>query len=257
MINLESVKCTISTKGASVMKKLLTTSRISVRRDLWESIGIGIILTALSYIIGIAAKWVPALNWLEVFAVFTSYASTYLCVKERRINYPIGAVSTAAYAVLFLQSGLFSSAVLNAYRTPTLVYGWFRWRKDADTRPVTHVELRWVPAYLIVAGFGYAGAALISQRLGGAMAWTDAMVLTATILAQFLLDNKKLETWIVWALVNVFAIYTYSTTGLPLVAFQYVFFLLNTVYGFIVWHRSKHLTDAAHGLTKTTVPVEV
>lgn len=226
------------------MKQLLTTTRISAKRDLIESFAVGVILTTLSYIVGLAMKWVPVLNWLEVFAVFTSYASTYLCVKERRANYPIGAISTAAYAILFLQSGLLSSAVLNAYLTPTLIYGWLRWRRDADTRPVTHVQLKWIPAYLLVAGLGYAGAALISSKLGGTMAWTDAMILAATILAQFLLDNKKLENWLVWAVVNVFAIYTYATMGLPLVAFQYVFFLMNTVYGFVIWRRSKRATDA-------------
>ncbi|QQS22111.1 nicotinamide mononucleotide transporter [Candidatus Saccharibacteria bacterium] len=226
------------------MKQLLTITRISAKRDLAESLLVGVVLTTLSYCVAIAAQWITNLNWLEVFAVFTSYASTYLCVKERRANYPIGAVSTAAYAVLFLQSGLLSSAILNAYLTPTLIYGWIRWRKDIDTRRVSHVQLRWIPVYLLVSLLGYTGAALISQRLGGAMAWTDAMVLAATILAQFLLDNKKLENWIVWAVVNVFAIYTYATTGLPLVALQYVLFLANTVYGYVVWHRSKQMSDA-------------
>lgn len=225
------------------MKKLFTTSRVSIKRDVTESLFIGIILTALSYSVGIAAGWVVKLNWLEIFAVFTSYSSTYLCVKERRFNYPIGAVSTAAYAILFMQSGLLSSAILNAYLTPTLIYGWIRWRKDSATRPVTHVALKWIPVYIAIAGIGYAGAALLSSRFGGAMAWTDAMILAGTILAQFLLDNKKLENWIVWAVVNVFAIYTYATTGLPLVAFQYVFFLANTVYGYMIWLRSKHSSD--------------
>lgn len=230
------------------MKKLLTTTRVSARRDLGESAFIGVILTALSYGVGLAAGWVTALNWLEVFAVFTSYSSTYLCVKQRRANYPIGAISTAAYAILFMQNGLISSAILNIYLTPTLLYGWLRWRKDTRTRPITHVAMKWVPVYLLVAGLGYAGAALISQRLGGAMAWTDAMILAGTILAQFLLDNKKLENWGVWAIVNVFAIYTYSTAGLALAAFQYVFFLANTVYGYLIWRRSKRETDAARTL---------
>jgi len=235
-------------KGVT-MKKLLTTTRVSSKRDLWESAFVGAVLTALSYLVGLLAGWVTVLNWLEVFAVFTSYSSTYLCVKERRFNYPIGAISSAAYAILFMQSGLLSSAILNAYLVPTLIYGWLRWRKDARTRPVTHVSLKWVPVYLLVAGLGYAGAALISQTFGGAMAWTDAMILAGTILAQFLLDNKKLENWAVWAVVNVFAIYTYATAGLALAAFQYVFFLANTVYGYIIWRRSKLGSDAAAAAT--------
>jgi nicotinamide mononucleotide transporter len=178
-----------------------------------------------------------------VFAVFTSYSCTYLCVKERRINYPIGAVSSAAYAWLFLRSGLLASAVLNAYLVPTLVYGWLRWRADTHTRPVTRVDPRWIPAYLGVSGLGYLGASLLSGQLGGAMAWTDSVILAGTILAQFLLDNKKLENWVAWGAVNIFAIYTYATTGLPLVALQYVFFLGNTVYGHLSWNRSRHRAD--------------
>jgi len=61
-----------------------TNKRAGQARNLIESIGLGIVLTALSYGIGIAAGWVSlaTLNWLEVFAVATSYASTYLCVKQ-------------------------------------------------------------------------------------------------------------------------------------------------------------------------------
>ncbi len=191
-------------------RKIISPTRTTQKRDVIESIGIGVALTVLSYVVGALAGWVSltTLNWLEVFAVFTSYSCTYLCVKERRINYPIGAISSAAYALLFLQNGLFASAILNAYLVPTLIYGWIRWRKDSNTRPVTHVSLKMLPVYLAIALVGYAGAALISQSLGGAMAWTDSLILTGTILAQFLLDNKKLENWIIWALVNVFAIYT-------------------------------------------------
>lgn len=228
--------------------KLLTTTRLSAKRDFAESIGIGVVLTVLSYTVALLAHWVDTLNWLEVLAVVTAYSGTYLCVKERRANYTIGAVSTAAYSLLFLQSGLFSSAVLNAYLTPALVYGWFRWRKDSDTRRITHVSPKMIPVYILIVVIGYAGAATLSQSIGGSMAWTDAVILAGSILAQFLLDNKKIETWIVWALVDVFAVYTYATSGLALVALQYVFFTANTVYGFIIWKRNKDASAIATSL---------
>lgn len=234
-------------------------------RNLVEGAVLGSVLTALSYTVGIVAGWLTfeSLNWLEVFAVLTSYTCTYLCVRERRINYPIGVISSAAYAYLFIQSGLLSSALLNAYLVPTLIYGWFRWRRDSNTRPVTRIGARMLPIYLLVAAVGYSGAALISQSFGGAMAWSDAVILAGTILAQFMLDNKKLENWMVWAIVNVFAIYTYATSGLALVAFQYVFFLANTIYGYIIWNRSmNHGTilrtddgDAANNRTPAADPV--
>lgn len=209
-----------------------------MKRHVAESVVVAVVLTSLSYAVGIGVHWISDLNWLEVFAVFTSYSCTYLCVKERRINYPIGAISSVAYVVLFLQADLVASAVLNAYLVPTLVYGWIRWRRDDITRPVTHVKLKWVPLYVVVAVTGYLGASLLSKAFDGSMAWADSVILAGTILAQFMLDNKKIENWAVWAVVNVFAIYTYATSGLPLVAFQYVLFLANTVYGYVSWNRS-------------------
>ncbi len=215
-------------------------TRTGQARNVVESVVIAVGLTAASYLIGGWAGWITlsTISWLEVFAVFTSYSCTYLCVRERRINYPIGVISSAAYALLFLQSGLLASAVLNAYLVPTLIYGWIRWRKDEQTLPVTHVRIKMIPIYVVVGLVGYGGASLLSAQLGGTMAWTDSVILIGTIIAQFLLDNKKLENWLLWAIVNIFAIYTYATTGLPLVALQYVLFLGNTLYGYIMWKRS-------------------
>lgn len=218
--------------------------RASATRNIIEGIIIGVILTALSYAVGLAVGWIATVSVLEAFAVFTSYLCTYLCVKERRINYPVGAISTAAYAILFIQSGLLASAMLNIYLTPTLIYGWIRWNRDANTRPVGRVQLKMIPVYLVVTAAFYFGAVWLVGVFGGALALTDSLILAGTVLAQFLLDNKKIENWIVWAVVNVFAIYTYATAGLALVAFQYVFFLANTVYGFIVWNRSRHNVES-------------
>lgn len=208
-----------------------------MKRHLTESIVLGAFFTALSYVLAIHVGWVTAVNWLEVFAVFTSYVCTWLCVRQRRINYPIGAASTAAYAVLFIQSDLMASAILNIYLTPALLYGWYRWRADSEKRPVAHVAAKWVPVYVVATGAAYWGAVQVSEALGGTMAWTDSVILVATILAQFLLDNKRLETWLVWAVVNVFAIVTYTGAGLYLVAFQYVLFLINTYIGYRAWKK--------------------
>jgi len=245
------------------MPTTINKPRAGQTRNVIESIIIGIVLTGISYLVGIWFHWISVhgLNWLEVFAVFTSYSCTYLCVKERRINYPIGAISSAAYAYLFWKSGLYLSAILNAYLVPTLIYGWIRWRKDDVTRPVTRVAVKWIPAYILVSVAFYGGAALISKHFGGAMAWTDSVILAGSILAQFLLDNKKIENWIVWAVVNIFAIFTYAKTGLPLVAFQYVFFLANTVYGLIEWKRSSNhvkslRTDDSDAPNKGTLAVD-
>jgi nicotinamide mononucleotide transporter len=203
------------------------------------SIVLGTVLTVLSYGIGMKFNWITELNWLEVFSVYTSYVCTILCVLQSRTNYIWGVVSVIALSVLFYQSNLYSSMVLNIYLIPTLIWGWFRWRSDEEPRPVTFVGKFWWPVYLFVTVSVWYVLIQISEYMGAVQAPMDSFILAASILAQFLLDQKKLENWIVWAIINVVAIKNYMDAGLALVAFQYVFFLLNTVWGFVMWNKTR------------------
>lgn len=211
----------------------------SAPRAVIEGLVLAIALTGLSYIVGALFGWLPnGVNWWEFGAVFTSYWCTYLCVMQRRINYPLGAISSALYCVLFVQQDLVASALLNGYLVIALVYGWLRWRKDSNARPVTRVSLKATPLYILTTAVFYGGAVWLVTAFGGSFAPLDTVILIGTILAQFLMDNKKIENWVIWAIVDVVAIYVYFSSGLPIATFQYVFFLANTVWGFFEWKRS-------------------
>lgn len=199
---------------------------------------IGLILTSFSYVVGLKMNWIEGINWLEAFCVFTSYACTYLCVVQSRKNYIFGIISVASLVVLFYQAGLYSSMVLNLYLFPTLVWGWFRWGKDECTRPVKWVELKWWPAYIGITAITWYILTALAEYMSATLPATDSFILAFSILAQFLLDQKKIETWAVWITVNVVAIYTYWEAGLVIVALQYVLFLVNAFLGFAMWKRS-------------------
>lgn len=208
--------------------------------DIGMSLVIGFVLTGFSYLVGVIAGWITEVNWLEAFAVFANFASTWQFVKQRRIAYAFGAIATAAYGVLFLQFELYASMILNFYLAFSLIYGYIRWGKDDNPRKISWLikSPKWIPVYLVVTAGAYVGAVFLIQAFGGALPFFDAAILALTILAQFLLDNKRIETWIIWAAVNVIAIGVYFTAGLTLVGFQYIFFLLNAFYAFYVWFKA-------------------
>ena len=203
-----------------------------------NSIIIATILTGASYFTAMQMGWIDSLNWLEIVAVWTSYVCTILCVAESRSNYVWGAVSVVLLSILFWEQKLMSSAILNAYLFPTLIWGWYRWKPDHDPRPVSWVDLNWWPVYLAATMTVWFALSHISDRLGATLAGPDSFILVSSILAQFLLDQKKLENWFVWMAVNIFSIYTYFEAGLYLVAFQSVFFLINNFVGIYFWFRS-------------------
>jgi len=78
----------------------------------------------------------------------------------------------------------------------------------------------------------------INHVFGVTITNVEIIITVLSGVAQFLLDNKKLETWGFWFIVNVLSIWFYFHGGLYLVGFQYIFFLMNTIYGFWMWNKS-------------------
>lgn len=195
-------------------------------------------LTAISYGIGLAFGWTYDINWLEVFSVFTSYWCTYLCVFQSRWNYPIGAISVAALCLLFYKSNLLSSMALQIYLFPTLALGWWWWHDDTITRPVTFVGWRWYPVYIgMTAIVGYL-CMFANTKFGGTNGGWDTTVLVLSILAQFLMDRKKLENWLIWIAVDVISVPLYWSQGLNILAIQMGLFGINAVWGLYMWWKT-------------------
>ena len=207
-----------------------------------ESIVLAVLLTALSYGVGLWMGWIVTLNWLEVFAVATSYSCTWLCTRQSRWNYPIGVITTAAYSVLFWQWSMPALAIFNLYLVGSLIYGWFRWGRDDNTRPVTRVDLKWYAGYgaigLIILGLFLLANIMFNPTGLTALNPIDVGLAVASGVAQLLLDNKKLENWTLWAGINIVSIPFFIHSGLTLVSFQYIFFLVNTVIGHVQWRKT-------------------
>jgi nicotinamide mononucleotide transporter len=224
---------------------------ITTANKINRSIAIGLALTSVSIAISFLMGWTTLADYdttneiilrtLEILSVATSYSCTYLCVMQSRWNYPIGAASTALLTATFLLQNLYGSAALNAYLLPTLVYGWFRWGKDHSTRPVTFLindGVGWMMVYAAGTLVVYLLTFNLITYLGGQLAFMDAALFVLSIVAQFMLDNKKIENWAVWIVVNVISVYVYYTSGLYLLALQFAFFLGNALWGAYEWYKT-------------------
>ena len=198
----------------------------------------GVLATCLSYGAGLYFGWIDTIDPLEAFAVFTSYWCTILCVFQTRWNYPIGAISVAALCLLFYKQNLLASMALQIYLFPTLLVGWIWWHKDEITRPVTTMTIPGWMIYLIPTAILGVGLMEINLRLGGANAFWDTSVLMLSILAQFMLDRKKLENWIVWIVVDIISVFLYWNQDLKIVAIQMGVFILTAIWGLWSWYNT-------------------
>ena len=178
---------------------------------------------------------------LEVAATVLTVIATLLSVRRSLWLYPVGIVATALYFGVFATARLYSSAGLQVFFVLVQVYGWWYWLKGDHGQPpkVTRwglVRTLAVTAIVVAASMG--AGFLIGRATNAASAVADATITGLSVLAQFLLDRKKLENWVVWAAVDALAALTYFGQGLHLTGALYLFLLGVVVWGWIEWRTA-------------------
>lgn len=211
--------------------------QIKTKRYITEAFVLATGITGLLVLATVFITKTP-LNWIEIASVFFSFACTWLCTRQVRFSYVLAVISTALLAVTFWQAELFGSMALNLYLIPTVIYGFFIWGKDTNPKPVENVKPKSALFYVFFTALTWAGAYTVITAFGGQMVALDGWLLVGTVLAQYLLDRKKLQNWTVWILVDVVSVYVYFQAGLYLLAAQFVLFTANAVYGHIQWKKS-------------------
>lgn len=184
------------------------------------------------------------MNPVEIAATAVAVASVLLTVRRSLWQYPTGLAATALFLVVFWQARLYASAGLQIAFLFVQVYGWWFWLYgDAGRRP----PIRSWPAARVLAVCAVATVAgtlagLVLGRLTDArLPLADALILGLSLSAQFLLDRKIIQHWMVWAVVNVLSIFVYTAQGLAVTSALYVGLLLNTVWGWLVWRKALRL----------------
>ena len=65
--------------------------------------------------------------------------------------------------------------------------------------------------------------------------YVDSAVLMFSVVAQFLLMRRKLETWLFWLLVNTISVPLFASRGLYLTAGLYAVYWVNALVSWFVW----------------------
>ena len=72
-----------------------------------------------------------------------------------------------------------------------------------------------------------------------ALPYADAFTAIDSVIATFMLAQKKWESWLLWVLVDAISVFVYFYKGLYVVAVEYIIFFGIASYGLINWYRKK------------------
>jgi nicotinamide mononucleotide transporter len=183
-------------------------------------------------------------------------ASILLATRNSWHTWWTGIVGCLMFAWLFFQSQLYADVTLQGFFIVTSLYGWWHWLHGQHGEPApikrsTLPEIAIWSAGAVIAALGY--GALLLKFTDAYAPFVDSLVLTFSILAQFLLMRRRIETWWCWLIVNTIAIPLYLSRDLNLTAVFYGAYWINAWFGLARW-RALLDTPAREPTATESVP---
>ena len=173
-----------------------------------------------------------------------------LCAGGKRAQYYWGFVNIAAYIVIAASSRYYGEVMLNAlYYLPTQLIGLRLWAKHRG-EDTTRVKAKRMSPRTILVALAVTGLVIVAYRmvlvwLGGNATWLDSASTAFALIANALMVLRYREQWALWIVVDVITVAMWVIAGDWTQTTMWAVYLVNAVYGLIVWTRlSRRENDA-------------
>lgn len=183
----------------------------------------------------------------EALAVVLGLICVWLTVKRSLYSYAFGIPMSALYFLIFWDYTLYADAFLQIFFIVIQVYGLRVWQNNLTSVQTTTVIVEPIKDSVlgvsIAAGivfWGFIAWVLSTYTDSTHPAW-DSFIASASVVAQFWLSRRYVESWIVWMVVDIAAIPLFYIKGLAPTAALYFVFLLMTFKGYYDWKRAAHV----------------
>lgn len=195
------------------------------------------------------------MSYLEFFGTIFTAWSVYLAAKNKIITWPIGLLGVVLYGFLFYQIQLYSDLIEQFYYLVTGFWGWWLWShpdKKDDLAPDNQRKISFTSkkeniiygAIIFVGtlGLGYfiSKVHLILPQafyLQASYPYIDAGTTIMSFVANYLLMKRKIESWYLWIIVDIFGVWLYLVKGTVFLSMLYFAFLINAIFGYLKWRK--------------------
>jgi nicotinamide mononucleotide transporter len=169
--------------------------------------------------------------------------SIWLAARNSVHTWPTGIAGCALFGLVFARNQLYADATLQLFFIATSLIGWWQWRHpssaaDGRQRPITNVRphaVIWMTLGATVVTLAYGG--LLHRFTNAYLPYVDSSVLALSVIAQYLLMQRKIETWPFWLAVNTISVALFFSRGLLVTAALYAGYWLNAWYGWWRWRK--------------------
>lgn len=198
--------------------------------------------------------WSYPMSYLEFFGTIAGAVAVWLSAKTNVWSWPIGIINVILFFFLFYQVQLYPDMFLQVFFFITNLMGWWRWTHPAPVEEnqkhelkVSRMSRKWLIIFLAIGLMGTFAMGSLAKNLHewfpvmfsqpSAFPYADSFVTVMSIVATYLMVQKKVECWAVWILVDMIACYLYFSKGIKFVGIEYVVFCFIAAFGLWNWYK--------------------
>lgn len=204
------------------------------------------------------------MSYLEFFGTIAGALAIWLSAKAIVWSWPLGVINVVMFFFLFYQVQLYPDMLLQLFFFVTNLIGWWRWthpkKNEEDHKHELRVSFMQRKNWWLILVVGLAGTFVFGSVAKNiheifpaifpqpsAFPFLDSFVTVMSIITTFLMINKKIESWVLWIMVDVIATYMYFVKGIRFVALEYLIFCFIAAFGLWNWLREYRSYKAAAG----------
>lgn len=200
---------------------------------------VGVVAAAVA--VGLLLKWKFGGDWFEFAGFVTGVVGVYLAARESIVNWPVGIANVLIYAYVFFQARLYADMTLQFFFCVLSVAGWIQWARGGENATelrITKLDPKGWALLTLAWVVGTAVYTPIITYFKGAAPFVDSLLTVGSVIAQVLLNGKKIENWILWIAIDLVYIPLYVSRQLVATAVLYGLFLVLAVVGLVGWIKA-------------------
>ena len=200
--------------------------------------------------------WNYPVSYLEFFGLVSGVVAVVLSSLANVWSWPLGIINVTLSFFLFYQVQLYPDMFLQVFFLITNVIGWWRWthpqKFEEDRKHELKVSSATRKDFVVILIIGFSGtyafgtlAANLHTLLPelftepSAYPFVDSFITVMSIIATYYMIQKKIESWLIWLLVDIVATYIYFVRDIKLYSILYLVFCFIAAFGYWNWIREK------------------
>jgi nicotinamide mononucleotide transporter len=201
------------------------------------------------------------MSYLEFFGTLAGGVAIWLSAKANVWSWPIGIINVILFFFLFYQVQLYPDMFLQIFFFITNIAGWWRWTHPKEFEEdrkrelkVSYMKRRQFFEVLAMAVVGTIMFGFLAKNVHewaprlfpkpSAFPFLDSFVTVTSIITTFLMISKKIESWILWIVVDVIATCLYFAKDIRFVGLEYLVFCFIAAFG--LWHWIREYRTYGH-----------